>query len=171
MEKEGVREKISRWPRLTRTAGMVHQGVSVETAAALEWRRGSEPAERLRWYHDNEKATKSPQDMVRESASFQADGGAGWAETNGHATKGRMAGSDVRQRRGKGWRSGGGATESDGGKERPEIQSARRARVSSRVFRVAAIGASLSFLQRWSFLQKGHTPLRGAKPFWALGRR
>lgn len=54
-----------------------------------EWRGGSEPAERLRWYHDNEKATKSPQDMVRESALFQADGGAGWAETNEHATKGR----------------------------------------------------------------------------------
>lgn len=47
MEKEGVREKISRWPRQTRIAGMVHQGVSVETATALEWRGGSEPAERF----------------------------------------------------------------------------------------------------------------------------
>ncbi|KAK0755894.1 hypothetical protein N5P37_011570 [Trichoderma harzianum] len=36
----------------------------------------------------DEMATKSPQDMVRESALLQADGGARWADTNAneHAT-------------------------------------------------------------------------------------
>lgn len=52
------------------------------------------------------------------------------------------------------------------------MQSARRARYRRvRFVWRPAIGASLSVLQRWSFLQKGHTPLRAAKPFWALGRR
>ncbi|KAM0520480.1 hypothetical protein ACHAPE_002873 [Trichoderma viride] len=137
--------------------------ISRDSEQRWEWRGGSEPAERLRWYHDNERATKSPQDMVRESALFQADGGAG-CETNEHATTGRipeqMARAEMEEQRQNRTTERGG----------PRC-SARRARESSRVFRVAAIGASLSFLQRWSFLQKGHTPLPAAKPFWALGRR
>ncbi|KAL7896091.1 hypothetical protein HDV64DRAFT_64927 [Trichoderma sp. TUCIM 5745] len=141
---------------------MVHQGVSVETASCAG--NGGEDLsqqKRLRWYHDNEKATKSPQDMVRESALFQADGGAG-CETNEHATAGRIS-------RGR-WRAEDGGR-SDDGKGRPEMQRAQGSTYRPKLFRVAAVGASLSFLQRWSFLQKAHTPGSAAKPFWALGRR
>lgn len=77
--------------------------------------------------------------MVRESALFQADGGAGWGETNEHATTGRIAEQMARpemeeeQRQNRTTERGGPRCSARAGLEY------RR----ERVFRVAAIGVAV----------------------------
>ncbi|UKZ68898.1 uncharacterized protein TrAtP1_009916 [Trichoderma atroviride] len=82
--------------------------------------------------------------MVRESALFQADGGAGWGETNEHATTGRIAEQMAS-------RDGGAASESGDGKGRSEMQRAQGSSIVESVscggdWGLAVVSAALELL-------------------------